>query len=344
MRILLIYLFLIIGTSFSYAQNQKLVVSEKKVDASIPFYEIQSMVCKQYGESRMVEKSSYGGSNYFTLNTGDKFSIEEGKISKNLQPKTDLLQYFTVQIKEEKNVQNRTTIFRIFLQEKDWEEQKKKLIEGLEKALQKEFPTYKLSVSLHTSTNREGKMTLKVYVSSSTGGDEFETTEAQKQRFKKMALDIDLTLDQLIEELYTNRIQKVRKEVVKPYQDKIKAEQNSQKLHTLNFNIEALGDYDADKNRFKNIQCENSWKLDYMNMPVDQARLFRANPKQYQIKVYVFGGNMSQPQWSPKDPSAFGFIEVVEKETQKLFIRTNGRFRDSNTQASYRFQLQFPRL
>ncbi len=244
MRILLICLFLIIGTSFSYAQNQKLVVSEKKVDASIPFYEIQSMVCKQYGESRMVEKSSYGGSNYFTLNTGDKFSIEEGKISKNLQPQTDLLQYFTVQIKEEKSVRNRTTIFRIFLQEKDWEEQKKKLIEGIEKKLQKEFPTYKLSVSLRTSISREGKMTLKIYVSSSTGGDEFETTEAQKQRFKKMALDIDLTLDQLIEELHINRIQKVRKEVVKPYQNKIKVEQNSQKLHTLNFNIVSLGDYD----------------------------------------------------------------------------------------------------
>lgn len=340
----LIFILLFGALTQSLAQNKSLVVTQKKVDISIPFYEIENMSCTQFNEARIVEKRTDASGSYFSLNTHDYFSILDGEIAKVSTKRNDLLERFSIHVYEQKNPRHlQTTNFKIFLKEKNWSEKEEQIRKSIEKELQQQFPSYKLGLIFYMSSH-QAQSTLKVVVSSSTGGNEFETTETQRQRFEDMSKAINSVLDKLIEKHITSYISKIRKDIVLPYQKRIEEKRNPRKLHTMTFDIEQLGKYNADKGRFDDVVCKDGWHLQYLGTPINQARLLRANPTQYQIIGYVFEENMSHP-WSPnKDPSAFGFYEIVHKETKKLITRTFARFSTSSRQAHYRYTLNFPTL
>lgn len=340
---IILYFFLLGIALNSFAQSKALVVCQKKVDITIPFYEVRDMDCIYYNKSRFVEKKQTLPNGYFTLNTYDKFSVFEGKVAAFSDKKSPLLDSFNIHVHEKRNSSHLgTTNFIIYLQEKNTKQKEAARLKAIERSLQKQFPAYKLTLTSFRSTHN-AKTTFKVNVFSNTGGDEFETTENQTKRFKNMAKEIDTVLDKLIKEHIKKPVQNIKEQIVRSEQNAIKRKQNPNKLHVLKFDIEKLGEYDADKKRFQQVTCMNGVQLQYLGAPVEQARKLRENPTQYQIKVYVFERNMRTPWLPNKDPSAFGFSEIVNKETQQLLIRTFARFEKSN-KAHYKYTLYFPRL
>lgn len=344
MKQLLIYFLIIGGGNLCFAQNRVLNLFTTKIKTEILFYEIQNMKCNQYGQYKLVEKQGYSGGPCFKLNTQDYFSIEQATLTRNFEKKTDLLNNFTIIIREKKNARNLKTTFQIFLRQKDWETRKIQLKTQLEEALNKAFPSYKLSIYYLNSfgSNRDGMVSISI--GSATGGDEFETSADLKIRLKKMTTDVKPHLKELINQLHDKQMRRLYEEQVKPHQKRIKASQNPRKLHTLSFDILSLGEYDANRKRFSNVMCSDNRYIKGLIAPVEQARLLRADPTKYQIKYYIFERNMSKPDWSPDDPQAFGFVEIVKKESQQFVFRSRVGFSKPSKKVYYKYELYFPRF
>lgn len=349
MRIIMLFTCLF-GSLFSVsAQNKKLLIFEdKKIDASIPFYTIYRMSCRLGMDQIVPEREKYTYTDNeintsFKLSTRDKFSIFDAKISEETQNSTALTEQFNVYTYQENLPRHWNAVsFHIYLQEKDWEAQKVAMKQNIETELQKKFPSYQLKVELSSKTKYE-KTTLTLKVYSYTGDDEFETTSEKKERCKKMLTEITPFLKQLINKYHKQRIRKLQREVIEPYRRTIKSQRQAQKLHMLKFDIQYLGKYSPDKTQFYDVKCNDNWSLEYLGASIEQAKLLRANPTEYQLRGYVFEGQMSSP-WSPnKDLSAFGFYEIVHKTTDKILARTYARFRVSSRQYFYNFMITFPR-
>lgn len=349
MRIIILYA-CFLGSLFSVsAQNKKLLLLEKKVDASLPFYEIYKMSHflgdTYYATTR--EKYEWQDNRegpILTLNTRDKFSLLDGTVSDEIKENQGLMENFGIYVYQKDLPRHwNATTFKVFLKEKDWQVQKETLTKIIEEKLQKQFPTYKLSVEMSDS-RKEEKATLKIKLFSSTGGDEFETTDVQHKRFVQMKTEIEPVLKGLISQYHTQRLQRLQRNVIEPYRMNIRSKRNPKKLHTLTFDIQSLGDYVADKEQFKYVTCNNSWSLKYIGVPLEKAKIIRSVPTEYQIKAHIFEGQMSHPWCPSKDALAFGFYEIVHKETQKLFVRTYASFNRSSRKAYYKFMLTFPRI
>ena len=349
MRIIMLYICLLGNLFPLFAQNQKLLIFEdKKIDASIPFYTIYRMSCRLGLEQIVPEREMYTYEDTeintsFKLSTRDKFSIFDAKISAETQNNTALTKQFNVYVYQENLPRNWNAVsFHIYLQEKDWEVQKATMRQNIEAELQKKFPSYQLKIELSSKTKYK-KTTLHLKVYSYTGDDEFETTSAKKERCKKMLAEITPSLKQLINKYHKQRIRKLQREVIEPYRRIIKSQRQAQKLHTLKFDIQSLGKYSSDKAQFYDVKCSDNWTLEHLGVPIEQAKLLRASPTEYQLRGYVFEGQMSVP-WSPnRDPSAFGFYEIIHKPTNKLIARTYARFDVSPLQYFYNFMITFPR-
>lgn len=350
MRIIMLCICLL-GSLFSvHAQNKKLLVFEnKKIDASIPFYTVSRMSCRLGGtqivlpEREKYERYENKEGIFFTLRTRDKFSIFDAKISSEAKNSTALTEQFHVYVYQEDLPRHWNAVnFQVYLQEKDWEEQKATMVKKIETELQSKFPNYQLKVELSSST-KFAKTTMQLRVCSYTGGDEFETTAAQRERSKKMQTEITPTVNQLLYKYHTQRLRKLQREIIKPYKQTIISQLHPQEVHTMKFDIQSLGEYNPDKKQFKNIRCNNNWSLEYLGVPIEEAKLLRAKPTEYQLRSYVFEGEMSSP-WSPnKDPAAFGFHEIIHTPTNTILTRTYAKFRVSSTQYFYKYTITFPR-
>lgn len=349
MRIVMLYICLFGGLFSLSAQDKKLLVFEdKKIDASIPFYTIYRMSCRLGIDQIVPEREMYTYTDteintFLKLRTRDKFSIFDAKVSSEVRNNTALTEQFNVYTYQENLPRHWHAVnFHVYLQEKDWEAQKTTLTQKIEAELQKKFPSYHLKVELSSKTKYQ-KTTLYLKVYSCTGDNEFETTSEKDERCKKMLREITPFLKQLLNQYHKQRIKKLQREVIEPYRRTIRTQNQVQKLHTLKFDIQSLGNYNSDKTQFYDVKCSGNWSLEYLGVPVEQAKLLRASPTEYQLRGYAFEGQMSSP-WCPnQDPSAFGFYEIIHKPTNKIVTRTYARFRVSSSQYFYNFTLRFPR-
>lgn len=342
---------LILGSFYHLAaQNQKLLlINKKKIDASLPFYTINSMSCYVGGEYIIPEREKYERQDnregpLFTLSTRDKFSLLDGAISGETKENQGLMENFEIYVYQ-KNLPRHwnATTFKVFLKEKNWKAKKETLIKKIEEKLQKQFPLYKLSVEMSDS-RKEDKTTLNIKIFSSTGGNEFETREVQRQRFSKMKTEVEPFLKGLIRQYHTQRLRQLQRVVIEPYRKNIRSKRNPKKLHTLQFDIQSLGKYNPDKQYFYDAQCSSNWSLKYIGVPLEQAKSVRAAPTEYQLRAYVFEGHMSSP-WCPnRDATAFDFYEVVHKPTNTIVARSFARFKHPSRQYYYNFMLTFPRI
>ena len=182
-----------------------------------------------------------------------------------------------------------------------------------------------------------------IKVLSKTGGNEFETSEMKKQRVAKMKTEVKPVLSRLLSTYHTQRLWKLQRTGIEPYRAALRAKHDPRKLDTITIDIQELGTYSADKEQFLDVKCSDGWTLKNIGIPLEQAKVMREAPGQYQIKAYLFKGRRSHP-WNPNhDLTAFSFYEVVHEETQKIFVRTYAYFNQSSTQKHYRYELIFSR-
>lgn len=324
-------------------QKMPLVVYETKIDASLPFYEVEKIAYYQEGGWKPVEKRTYlSDKGLLLLNSGAMFSVTDGLILEEGRDNRSLLQDFNVSIYQTHlPTKYKYANLKVFVQEKDWENEKKNLHTLLERELQEQFPAYKTRVDMEQK-QKKGKTLLEITVISDTGGDEFETTQAQKVRVATMKTAIEPFLLDLVRQNHIYRLRDIQRNILQPYRDTIREKRNPRKLHTVSMDIQSLGNYSADKEIFYDVVCDAGQEVKRLTVPVVQAKVLRASPQEYQIKAYVFRGNMSQP-WCPnQNLKAFGFYEIVHKQTQSLLVRTQAYFKYPYGQKYHSYGMKFP--
>lgn len=332
---------LLLGLSiYSLAQTKPVRVRTLNVKVSIPFYQIQSMYCYQNDEARLIRNQTDPQMGLFTLSTGDKFSIFTGKISNEFPEPYELLDHFIFHLQEDLPPRNGYgTHFLIYLEDKTWTARAPEIAKAFDEELAQEFPQHKLHVSFKT-VNAKGKITLRIMVDSHTGGDEFETSQAQRERMKMISKETHKSLSALVSKYITKPLMMKEIKLVRPYRKKLQAQYEPDKLHVISFDFEKIMTYNADRTRLEQIWCKGGQYIKHIGAPVEQARILRANPTDYQIRAYVFDIDKSKP-WEPtKNKSAFGFYEVVHKETGELLLRTYARFQTS-AKTHYHYRLRF---
>lgn len=327
-----------------FAQEKPLLVYEQSVNAHLPFYDVNGMNYYQYNSYKRPKLQTYTGGEYLLLGTHDKFYILDAEIAKQSTTSRDLLTKYNIRIRKEQIINNQSQIdIRFSLEEKNWEAEKLKLKQIIEKELKAKFTTYKLNVTLRKSISREGKAFLKIQVYSNTGGDEFETSKDEASRVLAMMRKVKPVVQNLLYTNHTLRLEKLWRDDILPVQEVLKQNYNPSKIDSLCFNIKWLGKYNADKSSFESGDCDNGFSFRSLRVPLEQAKKMRENPTGYQLRSYIFRKDKSQP-WSPRDPLAFGFFEIIDRETSLFVSRAYVRFSQSSSQAYYKYRLSFPEI
>lgn len=339
----LILLCCLLSSTFSLlSQNVELAVCKLRIDASIPFYTINHLRYYQGRWSSAVNEKHSQNEALVHLSSGSTFSLLDGEISPHSTNNQSLKEHFDVYIKRvyRKNMGDNVEL-AVLLKPKDWEEQKKRLKKEIEDQLKLRFRAYKPIVKIRESNDREKRM-LTIELKSLTGGDEFETTEAQRARVATMRKEMKSKFEYFANSKFNEYLRNIQRTMIEPYRDAIRAEHNVQKIHTISMDIKKLGSYNADKQQFSDVWVSGDWSLRSLNVPVEYAKALRAAPTAYQIHYLVFEGNMSHP-WCPafSFPS-FGFYEIVHKSTQKLLTRAKASFKRPIHGKYHLYTLEFP--
>lgn len=344
MRIIILVCFCFLQSTV-WAQDRPLAVCEIQVNASLVFYDIESMIYYRSGKWNELSTTTYNQENaIITFHTGEMFSLLDGGYSSQSLDNQSLKEHFDLSFRKKRVVtRSKRGCYAVMLKEKDWASQKKHLGNIIREQLEGVFSVYNLAIEMD-EVQKEHEMWLTIKVRSNTGGDEFETTESQRQRVAKMKADVLPALRLLVEKHHAQRLRKLQQTKIEPYRDTIRANNDPQKLHTITIDVQELGTYSADKEQFYNVKCSAGWRLERLDVSLEQAKVLRANPEEYQMRAHVFQGRMSHP-WGPnQDLSAFGFYEIVHKETQRLLVRTSAYFDQPSTQSYHRRTIVFPQF
>jgi hypothetical protein len=342
MRLIALCCFLSSALSL-FGQNPELAVCKLRVDASLPFYTINHVRYFQGSRWSPAGKENYSKNDALVhLSSGSAFSLLDGEISPQSINNQSLKEHFEVYVHRiyRQNGGDNVELV-VMLKEKDWEEEKKRLKKEIEEQLTLRFSSYKPSVRIRESSNRDKTM-LTVELKSLTGGDEFETTEARRARVATMRKEMQSKFEYFTKSKFNKHLRNLQRRVIEPYRDTIRAMHDVQKIHTISMDIKTLGSYSADKQQFFDVWVSGDWSLKYLKVPVEYAKILRAAPTDYQVQYLIFEGNMSHP-WCPafSFPS-FGFYEIVHKPTQKLVTRAEASFKRPSRGKYHLYTLEFP--
>lgn len=340
MRYLIFCFFASIGSLA--AQERPLLIYQTTINAFLPFYEIQDIACytnRRWNPVSMQQYNAYTSS--LALTPRGHFSVLDGEIDSDTKANEALKELFDIDVyQKHPATRTRQATFEVVLIEKDLDTQQEIFQKRFEEHLQAQHPTYKLSVTIEQK-KKMGRLMFSIKVFSNTGGDEFETSQAIKERVEHMKKEAQRMITRQLF-LYTSRVQKLQREVIEPYRAALRAQHDPKKLSVVTLNMQTIGRYSADKQQFADVIFENGAKMSRLNISAQQARVLRDSPQDYQLKAYVFEGRKSSP-WCPNhDVLAFGHYEVVHEETQALLARVRGYFELPSTKAYYRYTLYFP--